>query len=136
VILDVDADSLQLQLNDEARADALAEFGAFTAVQLETADPTAQPGTVDRWLDDGRVFAVDAPGGPLFPAFQFAGAEPLPVIAKVLAAFADHLHGWEILMWFTGSSGYLDGARPVDGLTDFPDEVVSAAAYQASLSTD
>jgi hypothetical protein len=93
-------------------------------------------GTVDRWLDEGRVFAVDAPGRRLFPAFQFAGGEPLPVIANVLAALSDQLHGWEILMWFTGSSGYLVGARPVDRLTDAPAEVVEAAAYQASLSID
>ena len=39
-------------------------------------------------------------------------------------------------MWFTGSSGYLDGARPVDLLETDPEVVVAAAAYQASLSRD
>ena len=51
---------------------------ARSRLLAETADPTTQPGTVDRWLDQGRIFAVDSPGGPLFPAFQFAQGEPLP----------------------------------------------------------
>jgi hypothetical protein len=133
------AATTQLMWNAKARADSLTEFGALTAAQIEeirgvqTTNPHA---TVSRWIKEGRVFAVDTAGGRLFPAFQFSHGEPRPVIAQVLTALAGHLRGWEILLWFTGSSGYLDGARPVDRLTDSPDEVVAAAAYQAALSED
>lgn len=49
---------------------------------------------------------------------------------------AGQLRGWELLLWFTAASGYLDGARPVDLLATSPDEVVRAAGYQASQSQD
>jgi hypothetical protein len=134
-----DAATTQLVWNARARADALREFGALTPAQIEeirgvhTTNPHA---TVSRWIKDGRVFALDTAGGRVFPAFQFADGEPRPVIARVLTALANQLRGWEILTWFTGSSGYLEGERPVDRLADAPDEVVAAAAYQASLSED
>jgi len=134
-----DAATTQLIWNARARADALREFGALTPAQIEevrgirTRNPHA---TVSRWIKDGRVFAVDTAAGRMFPAFQFADGEPRPTITPVLAALANQLHGWEILAWFTGSSGYLEGDRPVDRLADAPDEVVAAAAYQASLSED
>lgn len=134
-----DAATTQLLWNAKARADSLKEFGAFTAAQIEeirgvqTANPHA---TVSRWVKDGRLFAVDSAHGRLFPAFQFSQGAPRTIIAQVLAALAGQLRGWEILLWFTGSTGYLDGARPVDRLSDAPDDVVAAAAYQATLSGD
>jgi hypothetical protein len=87
-------------------------------------------------VKEGRVFAVEAPGGKLFPAFQFDQGRPRPVIAEVLSALAGQLRGWEILAWFTGSSGHLDGRRPVDLLANAPDDVLAAAKHQASLSED
>ena len=134
-----DAATMQLMWNAKARADSLKEFGALTAAQIEeirgvhTANPHA---TVSRWVKEGRLFAVDSAEGRLFPAFQFSHGAPRPVIAQILAALAGQLRGWEILLWFTGSSGYLDGARPVDRLSGAPNEVVAAAAYQAALSED
>ena len=134
-----DAATTQLRWNAKARANALAEFGALTAAGLEelrgvrTGNPHATSG---RWLRDRRVFAVSGTNGRLFPAFQFDGGEPRPVIARILGTLGDELVGWEVLAWFTGSSGYLDGARPVDRLAEDPDGVVAAAAHQAALSAD
>lgn len=133
------AATLQVRRNAAAREAGLAEFGAFTSAELASARGSRAKNphtTTSRWLGDGLVFAVDTPAGRLFPAFQFVQGAPRPVIAKVLAALAGQLRGWEILLWFTGSSGYLDGARPVDRLVGAPDDVVAAAAYQASLSGD
>jgi len=74
--------------------------------------------------------------GALLPAFQFRNGEPRPIIADILEALDGQLKGWEILLWFTGSSGSLDGGRPVDVLAKSPDEAVMAASYQASVSED
>jgi hypothetical protein len=129
----------QLHWNATARADALREFGVFNSARLaeergsETANPHA---TTSRWVTAGRVFALETPGGRVFPSFQFVRGEPRPVIGRILAALKGQVRGWELLLWFTGSNGYLDGARPVDLLESHPDQVVSAAAYQASLSED
>jgi hypothetical protein len=55
---------------------------------------------------------------------------PRPVIAGVLEAFEPHgLDGWEIALWFTTASGWLDDKRPVDLLTREPDQVVDAARH-------
>lgn len=134
-----DVAATQLRWNALARAAALTEFGAFTSAQLadlrgaKTANPHT---TTGRWLSANRVFAVDTAAGRLFPAFQFAQGEPLPVIGRILEALGGQVRGWELLLWFTGSNGHLGGARPVDRLAKAPDEVVAAAAYQASLSED
>lgn len=129
----------QLHWNALARAGALREFGALTSAQLADmrGSKTANPHTTtSRWISGDRIFALETPSGRLFPAFQFADGEPRPVLGRILAALDHQLHGWELLLWFTGSSGYLDGARPVDMLEAAPDQVVGAAAYQASLSED
>ena len=124
---------MQEAWNETARADAIAEFGALTAVQI---DASQGRGTAARWLRQQRVFSVPGPEGPLLPAFQFRQGEPRPIIAAVLEALDGRLTGWEILLWFTGSSGRLDGRRPVDVLIESPDAAVTAASYQASLSRD
>lgn len=135
-----EAAAAQLQANAQARSDAMREFGAYTSAQLaelrhsRTTNPHT---TTSRWLTDRRVFAVDTSVGRLFPAFQFdTEGEPRPVVRSALAAMGGQLRGWELLLWFTGSNGYLDGQRPVDALDRAPDDVVAAAAYQASLSED
>lgn len=129
----------QLRWNALARADALREFGALTSAQLADmrGSRTANPHTTtSRWISGHRVFAVETPSGRLFPAFQFVDGEPRPLMGRILAALDGQLRGWELLLWFTGSNGYLGGARPVDLLDNTPDRVVAAAAYQASLSED
>jgi hypothetical protein len=133
LFMSADPAAAQSRWNTEARVAALAEFGSLTVKQV---DEQHSPGTAGRWLAEAKVFAVEGPDGSVLPAFQLHDGEPLPVISKVLVALADQLRGWEILLWFTGSDGHLDGARPVDLIVDAPDAVVDAAAYQAALSMD
>ncbi len=134
-----DVAATQIRWNAIARESAVTEFGALTSAQLATARAarTTNPHTTtSRWLSAKRVFAIDTAAGRLFPAFQFTDGEPRPVIGRVLKALGGQLRGWEVLLWFTGSNGYLGGARPVDLLDEAPDEVVAAATYQGSLSED
>ncbi len=134
-----DAGLTQLRWNAVARQEALREFGAPTAAEIAAqrgARTTNPHVTTSRWVSAGRVFAVETPGGRRFPGFQLRDGEPRPEIAHVLAALRGALHGWELLLWFTGSNGYLDGARPVDLLDRNPDAVVGAAREQAAQSED
>jgi len=134
-----DAATTQLRWNALARGNALQEFGAFTSAQIAEmrgANTTNPHVTTGRWLTSDRVFAIETRSGRLFPAFQFEQGEPRPIIRRTLVALDHQARGWELLAWFTGSNGHLDGARPVDRLEDAPEEVVAAAAYQASLSED
>ncbi len=129
----------QLLWNALARAEALREFGALTSAQLADlrgSDTTNPHTTTSRWVKAGRIFGLETPSGRLFPAFQFIDGEPRPLIGRILAALDGEVRGWALLLWFTGSNGYLDGARPVDLLDVAPERVLGAAAYQASLSED
>ncbi len=134
-----DVAATQLRWNALAREAALTEFGALTSAQLAElrGSRTANPHTTtSRWLAANRVFAIETAAGRLFPAFQFDQGQPRPILRHVLEALGGQVRDWELLLWFTGSNGYLDGARPVDRLVQRSEEVVGAAAYQASLSED
>ena len=133
VPLSQDPGPVQEAWNEAARADAIAEFGVLTVVQI---DVLHGRGTAARWLRQQRVFSVPGPDGAQLPAFQFVQGKPRAMIAHTMRALDGQLTTWEILLWVTGSSGALDGQRPVDLLTASAKEVVVAAAYQASLSHD
>lgn len=134
-----DAALTQLRWNALARERAIAEVGVLTAADLARirGSSTSNPHvTTGRWLASGAIFAIETPQGRVFPAFQFQDGRPRPIIGRILQALAGSLQGWEVLLWFTGSDGYLDGRRPVDLLDSDPDEVVFAAAQVAALATD
>lgn len=120
--------------NAEARQELLNEFGALDSEQVaQLAGSTAKnrSATVSRYLAGGQVFAIEHRGGRYYPAFQFdADGRPRPAVAQVLAALEPYgLNGWEIALWFTTASGWLDDRRPVDLLDDNPDKIVAAAGH-------
>ncbi|HEX8123313.1 MAG TPA: hypothetical protein VF549_18820 [Solirubrobacteraceae bacterium] len=81
-------------------------------------------------VEDGRAFAVDWTGDLVFPRFQFdAGGEPRPVISEVIAAAGgpNRLLAWDMLLWFSNPSPYLDGRRPADAVAEEPEAVGAAA---------
>ena len=120
--------------NAEARQELLDEFGVFDSEEVaRLAGSTAKnrSATVSRYLAAGRVFAIEHRGSRNYPAFQFdADGRPRPVIARVLLALEPYgMDGWEIALWFTTASGWLDDRRPVDLLDEDPDEIVTAAGH-------
>ena len=122
----------QARRNAEARQELIDEFGLFESDQLaEMAGSKAKnrSATASRWLAERRVFAVEHLGQRYFPAFQFGGdSRPRPIVRRILEVFEPHgLDGWEIALWFTTASGWLDDQRPVDRLTATPDDVVISA---------
>jgi hypothetical protein len=129
------AEIAQLRRNAEARKVFLAEFGALTSKQvaeLAGSRATNQAALANRWKAQGRIFAVEAGGRSLFPAFQFAdNGQARPVVAEVLAAFGPKAAGWQTALWFTGANGWLGAKRPVDLLESAPEAVAAAARREA-----
>lgn len=124
----------QQQRNAAAREDLVNEFGLHDSERVaRDADSRAQnrSATASRWLGEKRIFAVDHRGANLFPGFQFGpDGQPRPVIRQVLEVFAPYgLNGWEIALWFTTVTGWLDDNRPVDFLIKSPDDVLEAARH-------
>ena len=122
----------QAQRNAEARQELIDEFGLFESEQLAQlvgSKAKNRSATASRWLAEGRVFAVEHLGHRYFPAFQFgADSRPKPIIHRILEVFEPYgLNGWEIALWFTTTTGWLDDQRPVDRLAATPDDVVIAA---------
>lgn len=107
-----------------------AEFGLLRSEEIaERAQSPAQnrSALASRWAREGKVFAVQAQGRRLFPAFQFdADGAPLPVIADVITAYGP-ASGTGLALWCTAPNGHLDGLRPVDLLVSDPEAVLAAA---------
>lgn len=112
-----DAASTTERWNREALAAAWDELGSLSIEEAKAS---------------GHDLAGALVVGDRVPAFQFAPGRR-EVVAQVVAVLEGELQPHAILLWLTGSSGYLDGDRPVDAIDDRPDEVVAAARYQASL---
>lgn len=77
----------------------------------------------------GKLIAVKRPGGLRYPGYQFDRSEHAirPVMAELIRIAADAGRSEASLaLWMTTPTGYLDGDRPVDQLSD-PDKVVEAA---------
>lgn len=124
----------QAQRNAEARQELIDEFGLYDSdhvADLAGSAASNRSATASRWLAARKIFAVNHRGTRLYPSFQFGtDGRPRPVIARVLEAFEPYgLDGWEIALWFTTASGWLDDQRPVDLLTRAPDQIVDAAQH-------
>jgi hypothetical protein len=126
------ASVLQARRNAKARSELLAEFPALTSAEVaEAANSKAsnRASLANRWREERKVFAIRVGDQQLYPAFQFnEDGRPVAAIAKAL----EHLGGaklsdWQIALWFTSSTGWLGGRRPVDLLSDEPETVVAAA---------
>ena len=69
-----------------------------------------------KWKREGRVFAIRHDGKDLFPAFQFADGQPLPIIKEILEALPDYLSPWQTAFWFESGNGWLGGKTPQECL--------------------
>jgi hypothetical protein len=120
----------------QARRNALArEFGAFTSAEvagLAGSKAANKAALANRWKQEGRIFSVTHHGTTYYPGFQFDGeGRPLPVIAEVIRRLGARSGEWELALWLTSPTGWLDGRRPVDLLESEPDEVAQAAEREA-----
>lgn len=128
---------LQARRNALARTRFLAEQGALEAGEAtalagyRTRNPHEQ---VARWLSAGKAFAVEWGGRKLLPVFQFdpGSGQPRPETARLLAAFEDRRHGWEIALWMTSPNGWLRGKRPIELWPTQTEKVLEAARLEVA----
>ena len=127
---------LQARRNAEARTALFEEFGGLTSAEVaDLAGSRARnkAALANRWKQEGRLFSVPFQGGTYFPGFQLdAQGRPRPVIAEVIRAFGGKSSEWELALWFTTSTGWLGGRRPVDLLESHPEAVAEAARSEAA----
>lgn len=121
----------QARRNALARAELARELGLLSSnevADLARSRARNRAALANRWKQEGRIFAVPHGGQHLWPGFQLDDeGQPKPVIAEVLEVLEPDLTPWQLALWFTGRSGWLDGARPVDLLESEPERVVEAA---------
>ena len=126
----VDIDWELEQDNAELRRRYRLEVPTYTAAEIheringsQLRNPS-EPAT--RWKREKRVFAVRVGRPLLFPCFQFADGNPLPVIKELLKRLPDDMTPWQIAFWFRSGNGWLDGRSPEEALSD-EDGVLNAA---------
>jgi hypothetical protein len=126
---------LQARRNALAREELFKEFGAYTSAEiadLAGSKASNKAALANRWKQEGRIFSVTHHGSTYFPAYQFdAEGRPRSVIAQVIDTLGRKSAEWELALWFTRGTGWLDGRRPVDLLESEPEEVAQAAEREA-----
>ena len=115
--------------NAEMRATYLQTTELYTAEDIweqAAKKPTNPSEPSTKWKREGRVFAIQDGGKDLFPAFQFADGEPLPIIQKILEVLPDYLSPWQTAFWFESGNGWLGGKTPRECLKN-ESKVIDAA---------
>ena len=110
------------QDNAELRARYIREVPTYTAAdirQLMHGSKLRNPREpASRWKRERRVFAVRAGRTHLFPRFQLADGNPLPIIKEALRRLPEDMTPWQIAFWFWSENGWLDGKSPEEALND------------------
>ena len=92
--------------------------------ELGPADPI---GTVSRWKQQGRIYALRHRGRDYFPKYALGpDFHPLPVIKEILTVLSGY--DPELLAgWFDSTSRFLRGRRPRELVATEPAKVLAAA---------
>lgn len=102
----------------------------FTASDLfaELAKKPSNVHTVaSRWLEQGRIFALEKNGVRIYPRYAFdAMVEPVPILREVLKVLQGR-SPFQVAAWFESTSTYLGGKRPREVLEQDGLAVVMAA---------
>lgn len=108
-----------------------AEFGLLSSREVSELVGSSSPNRsyASDQRSKGKLIAVRRPGGLRYPGYQFDRTEHVirPVMADLIriAREAGRSEA-SVALWMVIPTGYLDGDRPVDQLSD-PDKVVEAA---------
>lgn len=124
------AEAIEARMRARAVETVMGGTAWLTATEL-VADLPNKPSNVHtmlaRWLQQGRIFALEKNGVRIFPRYAFdAMLEPVPILKDVLKV----LHGrspFQIAAWFESTSAHLNGKRPREVLEQDGVAVVMAA---------
>lgn len=128
---------VQAQLLRERLAEVKDEFGMLTSEDVAglAGGSMKNPSSLaTRWARQGKIVALKAGGGNLYPGFQFdlVTGVPYPVVADLVATWGgDDPVG--LTVWCITANEWLSGARPVDLFTKSPDIVRDAIAHAVEL---
>ncbi|MCE4558180.1 hypothetical protein [Pelomonas cellulosilytica] len=124
------ADAIQARMRAKAVELVMNGTSWLTATELfdELPKKPSNAHTVlARWLDQGRIFAMEKSGVRIYPRYAFdAMVEPVPLLKEVLKVLAGR-SPFQIASWFESPSNYLDGKRPREVLETNGLAVVTAA---------
>jgi hypothetical protein len=97
-------------------------FGQLANLASVTTD------TVDQWIRERKVFALELDGERYFPSYAFdSTCKPLSAVADVMRIFKDFRSDEAIAAWFESTSSFLGGARPRELVASAPERVVAGA---------
>lgn len=121
----------QAQLLRGRLAELKDEFGLLTSediAQLAGGSLRNPSSLATRWARQGKIIAIKAGVGNLYPGFQFdlITGSPLPVMADLVAVWGT-TDPVGLALWCVSPNEWLSGARPVDLLTRDPTGVHAAA---------
>lgn len=124
------ADAIQARMRAKAVGLVMNGTSWLTATELFgelPKKPSNVHTTLARWLEQGRIFAMEKGGVRIFPRYAFdAMLEPVPLLKEVLRVLAGR-SPFQIASWFESPSNYLNGKRPREVLELNGLAVVAAA---------
>lgn len=124
------ADAIQARMRAKAVELVMNGTSWLTASELFAElpkKPSNAHTVLSRWLEQGRIFAMEKSGVRIYPRYAFdAMVEPVPLLREVLKVLAGR-SPFQIASWFESPSNYLDGKRPREVLETNGLGVVTAA---------
>lgn len=127
---DASAETIQLAMNYEARAEVL-RSGDFLNAVVIAKRAGRRSGDLARWKAEKSIFAIRERGRDYFPLFALNPNDnyrpPYRAVGEILGIFSDSLSRWGIASWFIGLNSFLDDQAPKDLLAFDPDWVIAAA---------
>lgn len=124
------ADAIQVRMRAKAVELVMNGTSWLTATELFAElpkKPSNAHTVLARWLEQGRIFAMEKSGVRIYPRYAFdAMVEPVPLLKEVLKVLAGR-SPFQTASWFESPSNYLDGKRPREVLETNGLAVVTAA---------
>jgi hypothetical protein len=96
--------------------------------------PSNLTAPVNRWKQEGKIFAVPYEDQDRFPRYGLNEIFwPIPALESVLKLLGP-ISPWRIAVWFESTNAWLDNHRPRELLSNEPEKVLSAAEHYRNSS--
>ena len=126
---DASAETIQLAMNYEARAEVLRNGDFLNAVVIARR-VGRRSADLARWKTEKSIFTIRERGRDYFPLFALNPDDnyrPYRAVGAILEIFGDSLSSWGLASWFIGLNSFLNDQAPKDLLASDPAWVIAAA---------